>query len=186
MRWLLWCFCLLAESYETINHYHYHEVSFLHSGRGVPQNSGKLLSVPWVKKDCGVAYCSGRHNKLRDDWYCAPVGAPLQGDVNKFPGGVSPYAPYHMESLINKFTNKYIFFTIRGAWNTGQLLKNHCYTLNSNHSRTSFSTQVVSCSRHLCRMCDARVGNHTHAKRTLTRKKLQAKFKYICTEQNRK
>jgi len=20
MRWLLWCFCLLAESYETINH----------------------------------------------------------------------------------------------------------------------------------------------------------------------
>ena len=24
MRWLLWCFCLLAESYETINHYHYH------------------------------------------------------------------------------------------------------------------------------------------------------------------
>jgi len=26
---------------------------FLQSGRGVPQNSGKLLSVPWVKKDCG-------------------------------------------------------------------------------------------------------------------------------------
>jgi len=24
MRWLLLCFCLLAESYETINHYHYH------------------------------------------------------------------------------------------------------------------------------------------------------------------
>ena len=24
MRWLLWCFCSLAESYETINHYHYH------------------------------------------------------------------------------------------------------------------------------------------------------------------
>jgi len=24
MRWLLWCFCLLAESYETINHYHYY------------------------------------------------------------------------------------------------------------------------------------------------------------------
>ena len=23
-------------------------------GRGVPQNSGKLLSVPWVNKDCGV------------------------------------------------------------------------------------------------------------------------------------
>jgi len=22
MRWLLWCFCLLAESYETINHVH--------------------------------------------------------------------------------------------------------------------------------------------------------------------
>jgi len=25
MRWLLWCFCLLAESYETIKQYHYHE-----------------------------------------------------------------------------------------------------------------------------------------------------------------
>ena len=24
MRWLLWCFCLLAESYETINHWHWH------------------------------------------------------------------------------------------------------------------------------------------------------------------
>jgi len=23
MRLLLWCFCLLAASYETINHYHY-------------------------------------------------------------------------------------------------------------------------------------------------------------------
>jgi len=23
MRWRLWCFCLLVESYETINHYHY-------------------------------------------------------------------------------------------------------------------------------------------------------------------
>ena len=29
MRWLLWCFCLLAESYETINHYH----SILNWGR---------------------------------------------------------------------------------------------------------------------------------------------------------
>jgi len=28
MRWLLWCFCLLAESYETINHYHYKLVKF--------------------------------------------------------------------------------------------------------------------------------------------------------------
>ena len=24
MRWLLWCFCLLVETYETINHYHLH------------------------------------------------------------------------------------------------------------------------------------------------------------------
>ena len=27
MRWLLWCVCLLAESYETINHYHYPKFS---------------------------------------------------------------------------------------------------------------------------------------------------------------
>ena len=31
------------------------------------------------------------------------------GSVNKFPGGASTYAPYNMESLINQFTNKYIF-----------------------------------------------------------------------------
>jgi len=24
VRWLLWGFCLLTESYETINNYHYH------------------------------------------------------------------------------------------------------------------------------------------------------------------
>jgi len=24
------------------------------SGRGVPQNFGKLLSVPWVKQGCGA------------------------------------------------------------------------------------------------------------------------------------
>jgi len=28
MRWLLWCFCLSAESYETKNHYHYHASSW--------------------------------------------------------------------------------------------------------------------------------------------------------------
>jgi len=33
---------------------------------------------------------------------------------------------------------------------------------------------------------DARVDNHTHAKRTIVRKKLQAKFKYSSIEQNRK
>jgi len=27
---------------------------FLHSDRGVPQNSGKLLSMPWLKKGCGA------------------------------------------------------------------------------------------------------------------------------------
>jgi len=29
MRWLLWCFCLLAESYETIKHYHYQQPTCL-------------------------------------------------------------------------------------------------------------------------------------------------------------
>jgi len=28
MRWLLWCFCFLAESYETINHCHYLDRAF--------------------------------------------------------------------------------------------------------------------------------------------------------------
>ena len=43
MRWLLWCFCLLAESYETINHYHYHQ-----------KNYSKLrISLAW--------HCTGAH-----------------------------------------------------------------------------------------------------------------------------
>jgi len=56
--------------------------------------------------------------------------------------------------------------------------------LNSKHSRTSFSTQIVSFSRHLCSRRDARAGDHTYAKRTIIRKNLPAKFKYICIEQN--
>jgi len=39
--------------------------------------------------------------------------------VNKLQGGASRYALYNMESLIKKFTNKYIFFynllNVRGA-----------------------------------------------------------------------
>ena len=33
MRWLLWCFCLLAESYETTNHWHWHWLARFVSGR---------------------------------------------------------------------------------------------------------------------------------------------------------
>ena len=39
MRWLLWCFCLLAESYETINHYYYYYITVL-----VKQTHIQLLS----------------------------------------------------------------------------------------------------------------------------------------------
>ena len=50
-----------------------------------------------------------------------PRGASIM-----FRGGVSHYTLYKMESLINKFSNKYIWFcnlsNIRGAWNKGQLL----------------------------------------------------------------
>ena len=63
---------------------------------------------------------------------------------------------------------------------TGSLIQ------NSNHSKTSFSMQIVSLSRHLCSRRDAREDNHTYAKKIISRKKLQAKFKCICIEQNRK
>jgi len=47
---LLWCFCLLAESYETINHYHFQ-----------PRNSGKDgkidLSCFSVWDGTGLYYC---------------------------------------------------------------------------------------------------------------------------------
>jgi len=116
----------------------------------------------------------------------------MQGGVNKFPGGreLLSYAPHNMESLINKFTNKYICrfnsSKDRGVWNKWQSLKNHCYKLNSNYSRTSFSTQIVSWSRLLRSRREARVDNLTNAKRPVitSRKKLQAEFKYICIEQN--
>jgi len=42
---------------------------------------------------------------------------------------------------------------------------------------TSFSTQIVTLSWHLCNRRDARVESHTHAKRTIIRKKLQEKSK---------
>jgi len=44
-----------------------------------------------------------------------------RGTSINFPLGASPYAPYNMESLIIKFTNKYIcfysLFEVMGAWN---------------------------------------------------------------------
>jgi len=46
--------------------------------------------------------------------------------------------------------------------------------------------QIVMLSRHLCSRRDARVDNHTYAKETIIRKRLQAKFKYICIEQKQK
>jgi len=53
-------------------------------------------------------------------WRATPRG------VNKFPGCVSPYASRNMESLINKFTNKYFclysLFKVRSAWNKWQSL----------------------------------------------------------------
>jgi len=52
-------------------------------------------------------------------------GHASPGGVNKFPGIASLYALYNMESLIHKFTNKYIcfynLFNVRGASNKGQL-----------------------------------------------------------------
>ena len=50
----------------------------------------------------------------------------MPGGVNKVPWDASPYAPCNMESLIDKFTNKYIclysLFNVRGAWNKWQPL----------------------------------------------------------------
>jgi len=40
---------------------------------------------------------------------------------------------------------------------------------------TSFSTQIVTFSLHLCNRRDARAESHTHARRTIVRKKLPAK-----------
>jgi len=38
-----------------------------------------------------------------------------RGTSINFQGGASPYAPYHMESLINKFTYKYVCFYSQGG-----------------------------------------------------------------------
>jgi len=40
---------------------------------------------------------------------------------------------------------------------------------------TSFGTQIVTFSWHLCNKRDTRVESHTHAKRTIIRKKLPAR-----------
>jgi len=55
----------------------------------------------------------------------SPVVLNQEASLN-FQGVTSPYAPCNMESLINKFNNKNICFSIlfkvRGVWNKGQLL----------------------------------------------------------------
>ena len=49
MRWLLWRFCLLAESYETINHYHYGQRCFFSFKQ--LQNYFGLTRIPVSKGD---------------------------------------------------------------------------------------------------------------------------------------
>jgi len=76
-----------------------------------------------------------------------------------------------MESLINKSICFYSLFKVRRSWNKGQLLQ-------LQHANSIMSATFMQYRR------DARVDNHTHAKRTIIRKKLQAKFKHICIKQN--
>ena len=45
LQWLLWCFCLLAESYETINHYHYQLTSWV-------KQQGLYSAKPASKLNC--------------------------------------------------------------------------------------------------------------------------------------
>jgi len=52
MRWLLWCFCLLAESYETINHW---PLMILH-----PATSTHSYSVT----DCSGGWSTSDHSNL--------------------------------------------------------------------------------------------------------------------------
>ena len=47
--------------------------------------------------------------------------------------------------------------------------------LNSSQQPQAFSTQIAMFSWHLCNRRDARVGSHTHAKKTIIRKKPLAK-----------
>ena len=64
MRWLLWCFCLLAESYETINHYHYH---YRYVDFGIFQNQAKteFWTIPFENMPT-FCKCSSKHTRLSD------------------------------------------------------------------------------------------------------------------------
>ena len=80
---------------------------------------------------------------VSNQWFLTGEAPPPKRTSINFQGGASPYAPYKMESLIVKFTNKYIcfysLFKVRGAWNKGQLLEggvvekwlNHCSKLSN-------------------------------------------------------
>jgi len=50
MRWLLWCFCLLAESYETINHYHYHYFSHNPRAHVLYHRLWYFIQIPYLSK----------------------------------------------------------------------------------------------------------------------------------------
>jgi len=69
---------------------------------------------------------------------------------------------------------------------SGFFMKDRIATLlNNKHSRTRFRSQIALFLWHLCIGREARADNHTYAKRTIIRKNLQAKFKYIRIEHTR-
>jgi len=80
----------------------------------------------WVSADLRPSQRDIRTNEtdLLNQWFLAGDD-PLMGR-QWISGGREP-SPYNMESLINKFTSKYIcfyrLFKVKGAWNKGQLLK---------------------------------------------------------------
>ena len=80
MRWLLWCFCLLAESYETINHYHSRRLQNLaESIQYATEPKPNTLEINFLYKNVCEDLIFAMMNKKVDTWIGGVRGGKNHG-----------------------------------------------------------------------------------------------------------
>ena len=92
------------------------------------------------------------------EWFLTGGRATPGGASINFQGGASPYASYHMESLINKFSNKYICFYRQGDLKQRTITEPLLYTTQQpQQDQLQHANSIVFAT--LCSRRDARVDN---------------------------
>jgi len=86
MRWLLWCFCLLAESYETINHYR--------CTGGCPAGRTQCPPEPHAAGSFRTWTKWKLHSRVLTRFYCTPVAHITSDSTSSL--SQNPYLPGHI------------------------------------------------------------------------------------------